>query len=62
MHINKSELFQALTLWFVVLIFLQTTSGGKGSINTAIGIFGILLMWAIPLYLIREGLAVLLDK
>jgi hypothetical protein len=59
---NKSEFFQALTLWFVVLIFLQTASGGTGGIKMVIGIFSIFLMWAIPLYLLREGLAVLLDK
>lgn len=49
---NRSELLHALTLWFVVMIFLQTSSGNGGPLLTAVGVFSLVLMWAIPLYLL----------
>jgi hypothetical protein len=54
---NKSELVRLVTLWFVVLIFLQTSSGSDGTLMMGIGIFALVLLWAIPLYLVREVLA-----
>ena len=59
---NKSEFVQALTLWFVVMIFMQTTSGSNGPVKMTIGIFSLILMWAIPLYLLGGVLTVLLDR
>jgi hypothetical protein len=49
---ERSEFFQALTLWFVVVIFLQTPSGNGEPVQVAIGIFAIVLLWGIPLYLL----------
>ncbi len=51
---NKSEIVQLATLWFVVLIFLQTSSGNDGPVMMGIGIFALALLWVIPLYLLRK--------
>ncbi len=40
---------QLVTLWFVVLIFVQTGSGGGSAVNMIIGIVAILLMYILPL-------------
>ena len=45
---NDSILIQLTTLWFVILIFIQTGSGGAGSLITAVGILAILLAYIIP--------------
>lgn len=45
---NKTEFLQALTLWFVIVIFLQLDSGADGD-------------WAmIPAYLVAIGLLYLI--
>jgi len=44
----------ALTLWFVVMIFLQTASGTGGPLLTAVGVFSLVLLWAIPLFLLWQ--------
>lgn len=46
--VEDLPIIQLLTLWFVVLIFLQTGSGGGGPLVTAIGIVAVLLLYAIP--------------
>jgi hypothetical protein len=51
---NKPGFVRVATLWFVVLIFLQTSSGNDGPVMTAIGIIALGLLWGIPLYLLRE--------
>jgi len=52
---DRTELVQALTLWFVVLIFIQTASGTSDSqVLDAIGIFAILLMYLLPLWILIE--------
>ena len=51
---NKSAFFQALTLWFVVMIFVQTSSGRNGPLSLVVGLISLGLLWAIPLYLLRE--------
>jgi len=50
---DRTELVQTLTLWFVVLIFIQTASGTSDSqVLDAIGIFAILLMYLLPMWII----------
>ncbi|WP_324666051.1 hypothetical protein [Haloarcula sediminis] len=50
---DKTDFFQALTLWFVVLIFLQTASADFGGpLEPVIAIVAIGLMYLIPLYLL----------
>ena len=52
---DRSELVQTLTLWFVVLIFIQTAPGTSDSqVVDAIGIFAILLMYLLPALIIFE--------
>ena len=52
---DRSELVQTLTLWFVVLIFIQTASGTSDSqVVDAIGIVAILLMYLLPLWILIE--------
>ena len=54
MSLFRSDVVQLLTLWFAVLIFLQTGSSGSGGLRTAIGIFAVALVWLIPLYLLSQ--------
>ena len=50
---DRTELVQILTLWFVVLIFIQTVSGTSDSqVLDAIGIVAILLMYFLPVWII----------
>ncbi len=50
---DRTELVQALTLWFVVLIFMQTAPGTSDSqVLDAIGIFAILLMFFLPVWIL----------
>ncbi len=50
---DRTELVQTLTLWFVVLIFIQTASGTSDSqVLDAIGIVAILLMYLLPVWII----------
>jgi hypothetical protein len=52
---DRADLVQVLTLWFVVLIFIQTASGTSDSqVLDAIGIFAILLMYLLPLWILIE--------
>jgi len=45
---DDSSLVRLLTLWFVVLTFIQTGSGGGNAVISAIGIFALLLAYALP--------------
>ena len=45
---DNSTIIQLTTLWFVILIFIQTGSGGSGALLNAIGILSILLAYIIP--------------
>ena len=52
---DRTELVQILTLWFVILIFIQTASGTSDSqVLDAIGIVAILLMYLLPVWIIVE--------
>lgn len=52
---DRTELVQILTLWFVVLIFIQTASGTSDSqVLDAIGIVAILLIYLLPVWIIVE--------
>ncbi len=52
---ERNELVQILTLWFVILIFLQTASGTtENQVLDAIGIVAILLMYILPLWILTE--------
>lgn len=60
---DKTEFFQALTLWFVVLIFLQTASENFGGpLEPVIAIVAIGLTYLIPLYLLIGAGAKLVDN
>ncbi|QLH79208.1 hypothetical protein HZS55_18775 [Halosimplex rubrum] len=55
---DRSELVQMLTLWFVVMTFLQTASGtADNPVLDAIGIVAILLMYLLPLLIVFELLS-----
>lgn len=49
---DRDTYLQTLTLWFVVLIFLQTGSGGRGPIVTAIAFFAVILIFVLPVFLL----------
>lgn len=50
---ERAEFVQGLTLWFVVLIFLQTGSGDASHpLLTVVGIVAVVLSYAIPLALV----------
>ena len=45
---DNSTIIQLTTLWFVILRFIQTESGGSGALLNAICILSILLAYIIP--------------
>jgi len=50
---DKTDFFQALTLWFVIVIFLQTAPDNLGGpVGPVIAIVVIALTYLIPLYLL----------
>lgn len=49
---DDTRIIQLTTLWFVVLVYVQTASGGGGGINMAIGLVAILLMYVLPLAIV----------
>ncbi len=52
---DRSELIQTLTLWFLILIFIQTAPGTANSqVIDAIGIVAILLMYLLPLWILIQ--------
>lgn len=59
---NSNPIIQLVTLWFVILIFLQTGTGGGGTFNMAIGTIAILLTYIIPLTLVTYSVLQLTDN
>lgn len=52
---ERHELVHILTLWFVVLIFIQTASGtADNQVMEAIGILAVSLMILLPLWIVVE--------
>ncbi len=51
---DRYELVQVLTLWFVVMTFIVTTPGTDNPVFSAIEIGSILLMYLLPLWIIIE--------
>ncbi|SDE01367.1 hypothetical protein SAMN05192552_10994 [Natrinema hispanicum] len=49
---EDTPVIQLVTLWFVVLIYIQTGSGGSGAVNMIIETVAILLVYILPLTLI----------
>jgi uncharacterized membrane protein YjjP (DUF1212 family) len=49
---NKQEFFQAMTLWFVAIIFLQTSPENGGTLVLTISLIAGGIMYLIPFYLI----------
>ncbi|MFB6197600.1 MAG: hypothetical protein ABEI52_04935 [Halobacteriaceae archaeon] len=45
---DDSTIIQLTTLWFVILVFIQTGSGGSGPLLTAIGVLAIFLAYILP--------------
>lgn len=45
---DDPTIIQLTTLWFVILVFIQTGSGGSGPILTAIGVLAIFLAYILP--------------
>jgi lipopolysaccharide export LptBFGC system permease protein LptF len=45
---DDSNIIQLTILWFVILVFIQTRSGGSGPLLTAIGVLAIFLAYIIP--------------
>ncbi|SFT10321.1 hypothetical protein SAMN04488556_0150 [Halostagnicola kamekurae] len=59
---DDTRIIQVATLWFVVLIYIQTASGGGGAVNMAIGFIAILLMYILPLTLVIFVILQLIDR
>ncbi len=45
---DDSTIIQLTTLWFVILVFIQTGSGGSGPLLTTIGVLAIFLAYLLP--------------
>jgi hypothetical protein len=59
---SRRKLRPLATLWFVVLFYIQTGSGGDGAVNMAIGVIAILLMYILPLSLVIFVILQLIDR
>lgn len=59
---DDTPVIQLVTLWFVVLILIQTGSGGGSGFNMAIETIAILLMYIIPLALVIFAVLRLTDN
>ncbi|WP_222914240.1 hypothetical protein [Natrinema sp. SYSU A 869] len=57
---ENSDLIQALILWYVVMIALETTDL-SGSIGILSGLVGLALLFLLPLYIIR-GVVVMIAE
>jgi hypothetical protein len=52
---NTSELIQALILFLVAVNVLQGPSTGmNGTVETAIGLLCVAILWLVPVYLVVE--------
>ena len=59
---DDTRIIQLATLWFVVLIYIQTCSGGGGAVSMAIGVIAIVLMYILPLTLVIFVILQLIDR
>lgn len=59
---EDTPVIQLVTLWFVVLIYIQTGSGGSGAVNMILGTVAILLVYILPLTLIIFTVLRLVDN
>ncbi|QWC18334.1 hypothetical protein [Halorubrum sp. 2020YC2] len=57
-----TRIIQLATLWFAVLIYIQTGSGGGGAVNLAVGVIAILLAYILPLTLVIFVTLQLVDR
>ena len=53
---------QLVTLWFVILVYIQIGSGGGGVVNMILGTVAILLVYILPLILIVFTVLKLIDN
>ncbi|QGN07767.1 hypothetical protein Hrd1104_10970 [Halorhabdus sp. CBA1104] len=55
---SEPNFVQLTTLWFVILVFIQTNPGNAdGALITAVGILAILLMYFLPVLILSALLA-----
>lgn len=55
---ERSELVQTLTLWFVVLLFVRTAPGTADSpLLDAVGIGAILLVYLLPVWIAVDSVS-----
>lgn len=51
---NRSELFQSLTLWFAAMIFLRTGSGNSHPAVMVAAIVAVGVTYLVPVYLLTR--------
>ncbi len=59
---EDTPVIQLVTLWFVVLIYIQMDSGSSGGVNMFLGTVSILLVYTLPLTLIIFTVLRLVDN
>lgn len=59
---EDTPVIQLVTLWFVVLIYIQMDSGSSGEVNMFLGTVSILLVYILPLTLIIFTVLRLVDN
>ena len=59
---DNIRVIQLVTLWFVILVYIQTGSGGGGVVNMLLGTVAILLAYILPLTLIIFTVLRLIDN
>ncbi|WP_226004187.1 hypothetical protein [Natrinema salinisoli] len=59
---KNTEIYQALTLWFVAAIFLQTNgTSDSGPLGILLGVSAVAILYLIPVYLFGSVLTSTLD-
>ncbi|RZV12065.1 hypothetical protein BDK88_0955 [Natrinema hispanicum] len=59
---DNIPVIQLVTLWFVILVYIQIGSGGGGVVNMILGTVAILLVYILPLILIVFTVLKLIDN
>ena len=59
---DRTELYQVLTLWFAAMIFLQTGSGDGHPVVGAFALVALVVMYVVPVYLVLQLVVALLGE
>jgi hypothetical protein len=58
---DRTDALQAATLWFVVMIYLQTGSGSEGPLTLVVDLAALALVFLVPLVLLGAAVVELAE-